>query len=345
MSNTTTDAQTGPAGRSNEPRFVGEAPAIKTALHLLNRVAPTHATVLVTGETGTGKELIARLLHARSNRSRRPFLAVSCGAISDSLVESELFGHSRGAFTGAAARRPGKFAVAHGGTLFLDEVTSMSNRMQTALLRVLQSGDYCPVGADEPVVCDVRVVAAANQELRVLVAAGSFRADLFYRLNIIRIELPPLRARRSDIPILLDHYLRLLADRYGRGELRLDPSSRRQLLAYEYPGNVRELETILHRATLLSDGPVLSVEGLLEPAASATSAIPPTSDPGTFHRAKASVVERFERDFLLSALRQSQGIVTEAARVSGLSERNFHLKLRKYGLSRHHNPEAGARTG
>jgi DNA-binding NtrC family response regulator len=335
------------AARTNhwEPHFVGEAPAIKTALDLLNRVAPTHATVLVTGETGTGKELIARLLHARSDRADRPFLAVSCGALSDSLVESELFGHSRGAFTGAAGRRAGKFEAAHRGTLFFDEVTSMSNRMQTALLRVLQSGDYCPVGADEPVLCDVRVVAAANQELRDLVAAGTFRADLFYRLNIIRVELPPLRARRSDIPILLDHYLRMFAERYTRDELRLDAASRRQLLAYDYPGNVREMETIIHRATLLSDGPVISVEGLLEPASPPAPAIPATATPGTFHRAKASVVERFERDYLISALHQSRGIVTEAARVSGLSERNFHLKLRKYGLSRHHLPETGAPAG
>jgi DNA-binding NtrC family response regulator len=332
-------------GLTNQSSFVGEAPAIKTALHLLNRVAATHATVLITGETGTGKELIARLLHTRSERAGRPFLAVSCGAISDSLVESELFGHSRGAFTGASGRRSGKFEAAHGGTLFLDEVTSMSNRMQAALLRVLQSGDYCPVGTDEPVVCDVRVVAAANQELRDLVAAGSFRADLFYRLNIIRVELPPLRARRSDIPILLDHYLRVFAEHYGRGELRLDSVSRRQLLAYDYPGNVRELETIIHRATLLVDGPVISVDGVLEPASTERAAASRMLETGTFHRAKAHVVERFERDYLLSALRESRGIVTEAARVSGLSERNFHLKLRKYGLSRHNGFEVSAEAG
>jgi DNA-binding NtrC family response regulator len=314
-------------------------------MRLVNRVAPTHATVLIIGETGTGKELIARILHARSDRADRPFLAVSCGAISDSLVESELFGHSRGAFTGAAARRAGKFEAAHRGTLFLDEVTSMSNRMQTALLRVLQSGDYCPVGSDEPVVCDVRVVAAANRELRDLVAAGTFRADLFYRLNIIRIELPPLRARRADLPILMDHYLRMFGDRYGRTHLRLDAVSRRELTAYDYPGNVRELETILHRATLLSDGPVISVEGLLEPVRLATPTIPPTTESGTFHRAKANVVERFERDYLISALHRSQGIITEAARVSGLSERNFHLKLRKYGLGRHYRSEVESRGG
>ena len=324
--------------------FIGRAPAVEAALKLVGRVAPTRATVLITGETGTGKELIARLLHAGSNRADRPFLAVSCGAMTDSLVESELFGHAKGAFTGADARRPGKFEAAHRGTLFLDEVTSMSGRMQAALLRVLQSGEYCPVGREDPVVCDVRVVAAANQDLRELVAAGAFRADLFYRLNIIRIDLPPLRERRSDLPALFDHLLRRIATLYGRGDLRLDTASTRRLLAYDYPGNIRELETILHRAVLLCDGPFVSVEGLLEPASPAAVRELPGRDGGTFQRAKAEVVERFERDYLASALHRSRGVVTEAARLSGLSERNFHLKLRKYGLGRHRAADAADAT-
>lgn len=330
MSSVTSDRVRG----SGDLTFVGKAPAVNAALNLVARVAPTRATVLITGETGTGKELIARLIHARSDRAHCPFLAVSCGAITDSLVEAELFGHSRGAFTGAGTRRPGKFETAHQGTLFFDEVTSMSARLQAALLRVLQSGEYCPVGREDPVACDVRVIAAANQDLRELVTAGSLRADLFYRLNIIRIHLPALRDRRSDLPMLFDHYLCMFAERYGRGELRLDPASFRELLAYDYPGNVRELETIIHRATLLCDGPVISVEGLLEPASPATE-LSPGSAPRAFHRAKAEVVERFERDYLICALHRSHGVVTEAARASGLSERNFHLKLRKYRLSRH----------
>ena len=311
-------------------------------LQLIARVAPTRATVLIAGETGTGKELVARLLHQQSDRADQPFLAVNCGAIAESLAQSELFGHVKGAFTGADARRPGKFEAAHRGTLFFDEVTSMAGHVQAALLRVLQSGEYIPVGREAPATCDVRVVAAANQDLRELVAAGTFRADLFYRLNIIRIELPPLRERRADLPILIDHLLRTLAAVYHRGELRLDTTSARQLLAYDFPGNVRELETILHRATLLSDGPVLSVEGLLESAPQA--AIPPphfgSAPEGTFHSAKATLVERFEREYLVSALHRANGVVTEAARVSGLSERNFHLKLRKYGLRRYVTSDA-----
>lgn len=329
--------------------FLGRDPAILSVLNLVARVAPTRATVLITGETGTGKEMIARLLHLQSDRRTQSFLAVSCGAITESLVETELFGHSKGAFTGADARRPGKFEAAHRGTLFFDEVTSMGLRMQSALLRVLQSGEYSPIGREESVVCDVRVVAAANQDLRALVAAGTFRADLFHRLNIIRIDLPALRDRRADLPILIDHFLQVFADRYSRGALRLDHESTRQLLAYEFPGNVRELEAILHRATLMCAGPVISVEGLLDAGSDTAlrAAAPPiaalaapastaaSGDTGTFHRAKATVIERFEREYLMSALTRSGGVITEAARLSGLSERNFHLKLRKYGLQRH----------
>jgi DNA-binding NtrC family response regulator len=314
--------------------FLGRDPAILALLNLVARIAPTRATVLVTGETGTGKELIARLLHLQSDRRTQPFLAVSCGAVTESLVESELFGHSKGAFTGADARRPGKFEAAHRGTLFFDEVTSMGSRMQSALLRVLQSGEYSPIGREEPIVSDVRVVAAANQDLRTLVAAGTFRADLFHRLNIIRIDLPPLRDRQADLPILIDHFLQIFGARYGRGALRLDCESTRRLLAYDFPGNVRELEAILHRAVLMCAGSPISVEGLLEASEPAAAPSQPTAEPGTFHRAKATVVERFERDYLTSALRRSGGVITEAARLSGLSERNFHLKLRKYGLHR-----------
>lgn len=313
--------------------FLGEDPRTRAAIQLAERVAPTPATVLIVGETGTGKELVARLVHARSLRSSHPFLAVNCGAVADTLVESELFGHARGAFTGANVRKPGKFESANRGTLFLDEVTSMSAGMQAALLRVLQSGEYCPVGATVSMVCDVRVVAAANRELRPLIDGGAFRADLFYRLNIIRITLPPLRERPGDIPILIDHFLNRYGERIGKRGLRLDSVSKRQLMSHDYPGNVRELESIVQRAVLCSDGSVISVEGLIE-TGTVPSAAHALETAGNFHRAKAQVVARFERDFVTSALRRSHGVITEAARLSGLSERNFHLKLRKYGLVR-----------
>jgi transcriptional regulator with GAF, ATPase, and Fis domain len=320
------------------PPFIGADTRVRAAVALAARVAPTQATVLIVGETGTGKELIARFVHQHSARSRQTFLAVNCGAIADTLVESELFGHARGAFTGASVRKSGKFEAAHRGTLFLDEVTSMSGGMQAALLRVLQSGEYCPVGATHPLTCDVRTVAAANRELKELVAAGSFRADLFYRLNIVRIALPPLRERLDDLPELVDHLLQVHGARVGRTDLRLDSTSMRQLHGYDFPGNVRELDALLQRGVLLSDGPTISLDGLIEPAchtpASSHHATVATS--ANFHRAKASVVEHFERDFLLSALHRNHGIITEAARDTGLSERNFHLKLRKYGMVRQH---------
>jgi DNA-binding NtrC family response regulator len=325
--------------------FVGEDPRILEALRLVSRVAATPATVLVTGETGTGKELIARMLHAQSDRATRSFLALNCGAIAESLLESELFGHTRGAFTGANTRQAGKFEAAHRGTLFLDEVASMSPAMQSSLLRVLQSGEYCPVGMAHPIQCDVRVVAAANRELRDLVAGGSFRADLFYRLNIIRIALPPLRDRRGDLPALIAHLTRAFAMRYARPARRFDDLSMRRMMAYDYPGNVRELETIIHRATLLSDGPALSCDGLLEPADTIVAAERADAAASTFHRAKATVVERFEREYLESALRRNHGVITDAARDSGLSERIFHLKLRKYGLRRRGSASAEVGAG
>jgi DNA-binding NtrC family response regulator len=306
---------------------------VRSALRLVDRVAPTPATVLIVGETGTGKEVVARMLHARSGRAAQPFLAVNCGAIADTLVESELFGHVRGAFTGASTRQAGKFEAAHRGTIFLDEVTSTSGGMQAALLRVLQSGEYFPVGATTPLRCDVRVVAAAAPDLKSLVTAGAFRPDLFYRLNIIRIDLPPLRERLDDLPLLVAHILRHHPVCQGR---QLDPASMELLRAHDFPGNVRELESILQRAALLGDGPVISVEGLLDLGSGRANgrddrAADRVQD---FHVAKAMVVERFEREFLESALHRSRGVVTEAARLSGLSERNFHLKLRKYGLGR-----------
>jgi DNA-binding NtrC family response regulator len=313
--------------------YVGNDPRVRAALRLVDRVAPTPATVLIIGETGTGKDIVARMLHARSMRAEHPFLAVNCAAIADTLVESELFGHMRGAFTGAMSRQAGKFEAAHKGTIFLDEVTSMSPGMQAALLRALQSGEYCPVGATMPLRCNVRVIAAAGPDLMSRVANKEFRADLFYRLDIIRISLPPLRERLDDLPLLVEHTLRSHPACHGR---QLDAASMDLLRAHDFPGNVRELESILQRAALLSDGPEISVAGLLDPAPS-----PRTSDRAVsletvrdFHDAKANVIERFERAFLTSALTRSRGVITEAARSCGLSERNFHVKLRKYGLAK-----------
>lgn len=320
--------------------LIGEDAQILAALRLAERVAPTPATVLIVGETGTGKELIARHVHIKSTRAKSEFLAVNCGALAESLIESELFGHTRGAFTGANSRKAGKFEAAHRGTLFLDEVTSMGSGLQSALLRVLQSGEYCPVGATRPLVCDVRVIAAANRELSELVKLGTFRADLYYRLNIVRIMLPPLRERRADLPALVNHFLKVHGSQVNRRDLSLDPSSMRVLSAYDFPGNVRELESIIQRAVLYCDGPVVSVQGLLDAPLNGSDAKAPRSNrvneprADNFHKAKAQVVETFERDYIFSALQRCRGVVADAARTSGLSERNFHLKLRKYDQRR-----------
>jgi DNA-binding NtrC family response regulator len=311
--------------------FIGNDPSIREVLETVAQVADTDATVLITGETGTGKELIARALHEGSARRAREFVAVNCGALADTLLESELFGHVRGAFTGATDSRPGKFEVADRGTIFLDEVADMNHALQVKLLRVLQAGEYAPVGSAANRHCDVRVIAATNEPLRPLVAAGTVRADLYYRLNVICLDLPPLRARRTDIPLLVEHFLSRFAGAYGRGRLRLSPDVERILLSHPYPGNVRELENAIRRAVILCRGGEILARDLprdmLEP-------LPPpeSAAPTGFHAARAHALGEFERDFLVTLLQVCGGNVSRAARRAGLSERHLHVKLKKYGL-------------
>ncbi len=318
-------------GTPGRRSFLGEDPRVLELLELVQRVAGTDAPVLITGESGTGKELLARELHVASQRSDGPYVAVNCGAIPANLEESELFGHTPGAFTGASSRKRGKFEMAHGGTLFLDELVEMSPAVQVKLLRVLQTGEYSPVGMAETLRCDVRVVAATNQKVESQLANGSFRSDLFYRLNVIRIEVPPLRDRRGDILLLARRFAERFARRYGRGEVRIGSDVERFFLAYEYPGNVRELENLVHRAVILAHDGTLRLEHLLRRASEASPATgsPPPAD---FHAAKQDAIERFEREFLTSALAECGGIISRAAGRTGLSERNFHEKLAKYGI-------------
>jgi transcriptional regulator with GAF, ATPase, and Fis domain len=305
---------------------------LRRAMETLDLVADTDATVLVTGETGTGKELIAQALHERSARRHARLLAVNCGALSESLLESELFGHLRGAFTGAAEQRPGKFEAADGGTLFLDEVADMPPALQVKLLRVLQTGEYAPVGSAVTRRCDIRVVAATNQPLRPLVAAGTVRADLYYRLNVVGIDLPPLRERRADILPLANHFLAQFAAKYAGAPRTLSPDVQRRLLEHGFPGNVRELENAMRRAAILSRTddiqPCVLPAEMLESLPAPAEAI----DAGDFHAARAHALDRFERDFFVSLLRESGGIVKRAASRAGLSERVLHVKLKKYGL-------------
>jgi DNA-binding NtrC family response regulator len=312
--------------------FVTRDPRVCGLLDMVRQVADTDATILITGESGTGKEFIARQLHSLSSRAPAPLVSVNCGAIAESLQESEFFGHTRGAFTGASERKLGKFEAAHGGTLFLDEISEMSPALQAKLLRVLQYGEYAPVGVAENRFCDVRIVAATNQDLRPLIQTGRFRQDLYYRLNIIRLEMPPLRERPDDIPLLIDHFLRLLGPVYRKPHVTITPEAMAVLRSYPYPGNVRELENIIRRGVILCRDGAIAPDHLA--AEVLESSRPPVAAPvASFHDAKAQTVEQFERVYLISLLTACGGIVSRAALCSGLSERNFHEKLKKYGLS------------
>jgi len=239
--------------------LVGESPAMRRVLDRLARVAATGATVLVSGETGTGKELIARAIHAASARAKRPFVRLNCGALAEGLVASELFGHERGAFTGALERRKGRFELAHGGTIFLDEVGELPPAMQVALLRVLQEGEFERVGGTETLRTDARVVAATNRDLDEAVQEGRFRSDLLFRLNVVPIAVPPLRERKGDIPLIADHYASQYASKVGKRIRGVSPSAMQALIAYPWPGNVRELQNVLERAVILAQGEMLEL--------------------------------------------------------------------------------------
>jgi two-component system response regulator HydG len=311
---------------------LGRDPKLLAVLRTVAQVADSDATVLIQGESGTGKELIARSLHQQSSRRDGAFVAVNCGAVSESLLESEIFGHVRGAFTGADSAKVGKFEAANRGTIFLDELSEMGRPLQVALLRLLQTGEYSPVGTVEGRYTDARVVAATNCNLTPLIESGRFRHDLYYRLNIIRIELPPLRERREDIPGLLQHFLRVFGAAYGRTDLSVGPDALDLLVNYHYPGNIRELENITRRAVILAGDEIIRAGDLPPEVLAAGPAAPPGS-PCRYHEAKDQALRLFEESYLSTALRESGGIVSRAARVTGLSERNFHKKLAQYNIN------------
>ena len=326
-------SRTGPEHRSPQlVRFIGQHPSVRELLDLVEQVADTTATVLITGESGTGKELIAQLIREHSSRRNKAFVAVNCGAIPESLQESEFFGHMRGAFTGATERKVGKLELADGGTIFLDEIGEMSKSLQVALLRTLQSGEYSPVGSAETRYCDVRVLAAANRKLLDLVDAGEFRRDLYYRLNIIHLEIPPLRDREGDALLLCQHFLETLGADYQKPGLQLSPEARDLLMSYDYPGNIRELENIIRRAIILCRGAQIEPQHLAPEVRGANQSSDQV-DLDDFQSAKARAIETFERVYLTNILRKCGGIVSRASDYSGLSERNFHEKLKRYGIS------------
>jgi DNA-binding NtrC family response regulator len=318
------------------PSIVGSSAALKSVQAETERVAATDATVLLEGESGTGKELFARAIHAISSRARRPFVAINCAAIPDTLLESELFGHEKGSFTGAAARRLGKFELAEGGSVFLDEIGELTPTTQSKLLRVLQERSFHRVGGAVPIQVDVRIIAASNRPLDRLVAQGLFREDLFYRVRVFPIRIPPLRDRREDIDPLVDWFLSSLPRELKKKPLALDPSARERLREYDWPGNVRELRNCLERAMILADNGTIGERHLrLSPGGPGTDLGPAPSPPGheeTLEEVRERAARGAERLWLLRALERAKGDRTAAAAKAGLTSRRFEAKLREHGL-------------
>src|SRR5450432_3234381 len=301
--------------------IVGSSPALRRVLDVATQAAPSSATVLILGESGTGKELIARYIHSKSGRANGPFVAVNCAAIPESILEAELFGHERGAFTGAIAKREGRFARARGGTLFLDEIGELSPAVQVKILRVLQEGEYEPVGG-HTIKADARIVAATNRDLVSEVEAGRFREDLYYRLNVIAVTAPPLRARREDIPLLVDHFLGVYCTKNGRARLTVPSDVLHKLMDYSWPGNVRELENVVERAAVLCRAEVLALSDLPDAVASATPRAPSelTFAIGT---PLSAIEQRLNRD----TLSHTGGDKSLAAQLLGISTRTIYRKL------------------
>jgi two-component system response regulator HydG len=301
--------------------IVGSSPALRRVLDVATQAAPSSATVLILGESGTGKELVARFIHDHSSRSKAPFVGVNCSAIPESILEAELFGHEKGAFTGAIARREGRFARASGGTLFLDEIGELSPSVQVKLLRVLQEGEYEPVGGDT-VRADARIVAATNKDLRAEVAAGRFREDLFYRLNVIAVTAPPLRARREDIPLLVDHFLGVYCAKNNRPRMEAPREVLSVLTDYSWPGNVRELENVIERAVVLCRSDRVTVDDLPDVVRQGE-----TVEPSTITFSVGTPLDEVERRLIRETLRHAKGDKSVAAQLLGISTRTIYRKL------------------
>jgi transcriptional regulator with PAS, ATPase and Fis domain len=318
------------SGPEIEPYLIGEHPLIQKITQLVAKVAATDVTVLIMGESGTGKELVARAVHASSLRAERPFIPVNCGAIPAELLESELFGHERGAFTGAVGARAGMFQLANGGTIFLDEVGEMSPVLQVKLLRVLQDREVRPVGADRAFKVDVRVLAASNKDLASEVETGSFREDLFYRLQVIPIVMPPLRERRSDIPLLIRHFLEKHNRKRTARAAEITEEAMVHLWEYDWPGNVRELENLLERLVILSEDGRIALENLPPNIRSFISEKKiPRPTLGEEGLDLNGAVEEFENRLIEEALRRTKGNKQAAARLLGLKRTTLVAKLRR----------------
>ncbi|HXI22051.1 MAG TPA: sigma-54 dependent transcriptional regulator, partial [Gemmatimonadales bacterium] len=322
------------AGETQET-MVGHSPAIIEVMKQMARVAPSQATILILGETGTGKELVARLIHRFSDRADRRMVAVNCSALAEGLLESELFGHVKGAFTGAASSRPGLFREADKGTIFLDEIGDISPALQARLLRVLQEQEIVPVGSETPIKVDVRIVAATHRDLARMVREKQFREDLYYRLNVVTIKLPPLRDRRQDIPLLIDHFLTALGQRHGRGPVAIDPAALRLLLSWDWPGNVRELENVLERALVLAELDVIGPEHLPEHFRSARplaemTPVPAADAAPAPSRNDLVTLDELDRRHVFRVLAITGGNREESARILGISRRTLTRMIQRW---------------
>jgi two-component system, NtrC family, response regulator PilR len=315
------------AGRGRFEQMVGRGPAMQAVFSVIEKVAAARTTVLITGESGVGKELVARAVHQRSPRSAQPFVPVNCGAIPEGLIESELFGHARGAFTGAGSAREGLFQSAQGGTLFLDEIAELPAGLQVKLLRVLQERRVRPVGDTADFEIDVRLVAATNRDLESEMRAGRFREDLFYRLNVVRIRVPPLRERREDVIPLAEHFLKGFAAEHGRVELTLTAEAKRRLDQYGFPGNVRELENLIERAVALASGSEITVDALPATLRDPLPLAPEGPLPEGF--SLDAHLEAIERRLIDRALADAHGVKKDAAARLGLTFRQFRHRVKK----------------
>jgi DNA-binding NtrC family response regulator len=314
-------------------QILGRSPALREALARAAQVAPTESTVLVTGESGTGKELVARAIHHASARADGPFVAVNCAALPDTLLESELFGHERGAFTGADRQKPGRFELAAGGTLFLDEIGDLSAAVQVKLLRVLQEREFQRVGGTATLKADVRLLTATNRDLAAEMAAGRFRSDLFYRLSVFNVHLPPLRERGDDVLLLADHFIRTLGPQMGKGDLTLSRDACEVVRHHPWPGNIRELQNAIERSLITSEGTLITAAHLAIPAgAPPLAAPPPPHAPPPPPPSAPGSLQDLERAAILDALRRTHGHKTRAAALLGLTRFQLHTRLKRYAI-------------
>ncbi|MCB0221539.1 MAG: sigma-54-dependent Fis family transcriptional regulator [Chrysiogenetes bacterium] len=335
-----------PGGEAVCASIVGEHPKVREVFHVISKVSRSPSTVLLTGESGTGKELVAHAIHENSDRADKPFVKINCAAIPSTLIESELFGYEKGAFTGAVTSKPGRFELADGGTLFLDEIGEVTPEMQVKLLHVLQDGEFERVGAVSSTKVDVRLIAATNRDLAAAAREGRFREDLFYRLNVVPIQLPALRQRASDIPALVEHFRTHFNDRLGRNVQRISDDAMAKLEAHNWPGNIRELENVMERAMLFSDGEVIEASDLpelrtmeatgdlAEDVRLSDEAVERAALQGNLKDAVKSASRRVEKEIILRTLQATNWNVTRTARQLGISRKGLQLKMKELDLRR-----------